>query len=279
MNRRHSMNAKGILEAYAALAPWLKGDTVDRVIFGDPDKEIRKLLVTWQVSSAAVEYAAANGYGAIMTHEPTFWFHRDEWDNVSALPEGSHKKAAALRKASLLEGYGITVLRNHDAWDAMPEFGIPWAWARHLGLSGPTDTRNLAMLHRYDIEPAALSELAARIGERTASFADAPPTFFGRADSIVRALGIGTGCITTLEDFLDMGCDAVVACDDGSCYWHDTAWALESGIGVIRVSHFASEEAGMKSLSEHAAKLLTGCEVGYLPYDGRAFGAGRAQRL
>jgi len=258
--------ARSFLVTYANLSPWLPEDTVDRVIIGDPEKPIRKMMVTWQANDLVLDYADGRGFDALMVHEPTFWFHQDEWTNVKALPEGSAKKRAALAKAAVLERLGLVVLRNHDAWDAMPGIGIPWAWAAHLGLSGPAATCNHDMQHRYDLPPVSLAELSSGIGRRTALLGDAPPVFFGDPEQIIRSVGIGTGCYVQLERFVAMGCDAAVICDDGCSYWHDIAWALEAGLALIRVSHGASEEPGMKALAAHAASLFPECVVEYRPF-------------
>lgn len=73
--------------------------------------------------------------------------------------------------------------------------------------------------------------------------------------------GIGTGCIVDLDVFAAMGCDAAVVCDDGCAYWRDAAWALESGLSVIRVSHGVSEEPGMRTLAAHVAGLFPALQV------------------
>ena len=260
-------SASSILAAYAARAPWLDKDTVDRLIFGDPEKPVHKLLVTWQADEASITFAGAHKYDALMVHEPTFWFHRDEWDNVQALPDDSAKKRAALTKAAQLERFGLVVLRNHDVWDAMPEVGIPWAWAAHLELRGrPTATRIRGMMHRYDLAPRLLAEFAAHISRRTALLGDIPPAVFGNPAAVIRTVGIGTGCITDMDEFAAMGCDVAVVCDDGSAYWHDVAWALETGLAVIRVSHGTSEEPGMMTLAKSAECMFPECEVGYFPH-------------
>jgi putative NIF3 family GTP cyclohydrolase 1 type 2 len=75
------------------------------------------------------------------------------------------------------------------------------------------------------------------------------PALFGNPDQTVSRVGIGAGCIADLERFIGMGCDIAITCDDGISYWRDIAFALDRGFPVIRVSHAAAEEAGIRAMA------------------------------
>ena len=76
------------------------------------------------------------------------------------------------------------------------------------------------------------------------------PALFGDLTKTVASVGVGAGCIANLERFMEMGCDMAIVCDDGIGYWCDLAFALDCGFPVIRVSHAASEEAGIQALAK-----------------------------
>ncbi len=57
---------------------------------------------------SAVKAAIAGGCDAIITHEATFYFHRDELENIRALKAVSFMKETALLKKKLLDDIGGT---------------------------------------------------------------------------------------------------------------------------------------------------------------------------
>ena len=97
--------------------------TVDRVIIGDPEKDVSSVLVTWMSTFYAVKRAVEKGVDLLITHEPTFFEHFDETEKVDQFRIGTEKK-------KFIEDNGLVILRNHDCWDRMPDVGIPWAWAQ-----------------------------------------------------------------------------------------------------------------------------------------------------
>src|SRR6185436_6480024 len=102
-------------------------DTVDTWKAGDPQADVRGIAVGWMSYTWALEEAAAHDCNLFITHEPTFYHHRDNDPVILAWPEcvAKREKIAAL---------GLTILRCHDLWDQLPGLGIPEAWGRKLGL-------------------------------------------------------------------------------------------------------------------------------------------------
>lgn len=262
------MKAIDILNHFLSLAHWVdRSSTVDRIIAGDPEKEVKKVLVTWMSTMDAVKYAVAQGYDMIMTHEPTFWIHSTELETMAVWEAGHIKKKAADEKKRLIEENGIVVLRNHDVWDRMPYIGIPWALADYLGFEGkPSEIGENGFQHRYDIKPAAFGEFARKVAVSTALLGEPQIQVFGDLDKEVSSIGIGTGCCCKLEVFLEMGCDAAIVCDDGLWYWQDITWALEAGYPLIRINHGTSEEPGMETLAAYINGQMNGISAKYFPH-------------
>jgi len=246
---------------FLSLADWVDpSNTVDRIIIGEADKEVRRILVTWIASFQAARVAVERGFDLLMTHEPTFWVHANELDNIE-----SSEIASAKRR--FIEEGGLVILRNHDVWDRMPQIGIPWAWARFLGLGdSPAAEGARGYQHRYDIVPVTLDELAGRVAERTAAIGEPLVQVVGEGSRRVSRVGIGTGCACDIRVFQEMGCDVSIVCDDGSGYWSGIQRATDGDHPVIRVNHGTSEEPGMVTLTNYINENLPGLQADHLPH-------------
>jgi putative NIF3 family GTP cyclohydrolase 1 type 2 len=254
-------------------APWLNpAKTEDRIIIGDPEKEICRCAVTWISSLSACQKALAAGADLLITHEPTFY---DKWDKAS--PDNPE---IVQRKRKLIENSGMVVLRLHDTWDSFPDLGVPWAWARFLGLgdnpaqcfapqpanSVLPDKRSPPTMFRYDISPLPALEFAWQIAAKTALLGEPVVQFIGPPDSAVSRIGIGTGCICSPRMFMELGADCSIVCDDGTSYWRWLQLAEDAGHPVVRVNHGTAEEPGMMTLARHIQELFPELYVQYLPH-------------
>lgn len=262
------MRAGDILAHFHAVCWWLDRErTVDRIIIGDPEAPVRRALVTWMSTFPAVRAAAARGCQLVVTHEPTFWVHQEELAAVARWPAHSPRAQTAARKRTFIEEHGMVVLRIHDSWDRMPEVGIPWAWGRFLGLGDrPSLIGSAGFQHRYDIEPTSLDALAGRIAARTARLGEPMVQVVGDGERLVSKVGIGTGCYCRPSEFVEMGCDVSVVCDDGTWYWEQLQAAADSDHPLIRVNHGTSEEPGMVTLTHYLRETFPDLTVEHLPH-------------
>jgi putative NIF3 family GTP cyclohydrolase 1 type 2 len=252
------MKPTAVLDHFRSITRSVKPeDSVDRIIIGDPEKEVSRVGVTWMSTFAKVREALARGCELLITHEPTFWIHANELATLEAWPADSIKRQAAERKRRFIEQSGLVILRVHDAWDAMPEIGIPWAWAKHLGLAGkPAAMIEHGFQQRHDIGPVPLDEFARRVAARTALLGEPAVQVVGPSDKLVSKVGIGTGCYCDLEAFHRMGCDVSVICDDSNWYWQWVQFAADNDHCIIRVNHGTSEEPGMITLTKYINDTL-----------------------
>jgi len=254
------MKAIEMREFLVSQGDWLDPErTVDRIIIGDPDKPIERVLVSWISSFAAVQRAVEGSYDMLVTHEPTFWKHANE----QAMFECS---ALARRKRDYILENGLVILRCHDLWDRFPEVGIPWAWGRFLGLgTRPAAFGDDGYQHRYDIAPVTLEAFARYMARRTATIGEPAVQVVGSPDQLVGRVGVGTGCVCDIGVFQEMGCDLSIVCDDGSCYWEGIQRAEDAGHPVIRVNHGTSEEPGMITLTAYLNKTFP-VQADHLPH-------------
>jgi putative NIF3 family GTP cyclohydrolase 1 type 2 len=255
------MRAIDIHHSLSNKANWIdKQKTVDRIIIGDPQKEINRTAVAWMATFDAVRFAVEKKYDLLVTHEPTFWEHQDE-------ENGMHSSQTGREKKKFIENSGLVILRCHDTWDGFPDVGITSAWARFLGFTGkPASVHADGYQRRYDISPVPLDEFARSMAEKTAKIGEPAVQVVGKASQIVSKIGIGTGCACDIKIFMAMGCDLSIVCDDGTCYWRDLQFARDAGHAVIRVNHGTSEEAGMITLAKYITDTCPGVKADYLPH-------------
>lgn len=253
------MKAQDVVEHFLSRADWVdRENTVDRVIIGDPEQDVDRCTVSWMPSLAALRATVAAGAGLLVCHEPTFWNHRD--DRPENEPLGEEKR-------QFIEANGLVVVRNHDCWDRWPRVGIPWAWASFLELGDePAAVGANGFQHRYDVAPLALDELAACIAGKCATIGEPMVQVTGDGSAQVGKIGVGTGCGCGIKNYLEMGCDCSVVCDDGSCYWSGIQLAKDLGHPVIRVNHGTSEEPGMVTMTRYINENIDGLSAELLPH-------------
>ena len=258
------MKAKEILAHFLSVGTWLdRENTVDKIIIGDPEKEIKNIAVTWMSTFDAVKEAVAAGTDMLITHEPTFWQHTNELETM----DKDGFDGIGCKKKSYIEESGIVILRCHDVWDKMPDIGIPWAWGRFLGFtSAPAAVSEDKYLHRYDISPVPLQTFAESVAAKTASLGESVIQVCGEPNQLVSRIGIGTGCACDPLEMFKLGCDAAIVCDDGTSYWHDIQPAKDAGFPVIRVNHGTSEEPGMIELVNYIKKVFPDITCRHLPH-------------
>ena len=251
------LKVKDIVEHFLSRSPWVNRDrTVDRVIIGDPEKQVDECVVTWMPSFKALRKMIEQGIFFMICHEPTFWNHRDKRPT----------DATGLEKMKFIEKHGIVIVRNHDCWDRWPKIGIPSAWGQFLGLGAKPAKIRDGVQHRYDIEPTALDAFAGRVAARCAKIGEPMVQVTGDGRTRVSRIGVGTGCICDIPTYREMGCDCSIVVDDGGNYWSSIQHAADDGHPVIRVHHGVAEEPGMVTLTNYINANIVGLQAVLLPH-------------
>lgn len=101
-------------------------DTVDTVKCGDPTQPLRGIVTTCMATYNVIVRAVEGHANLIITHEPTFYNHRDE---IAWLAEDP----TYIDKRRLLDEHGIVVWRFHDHWHRHQPDGILTGVVRRLG--------------------------------------------------------------------------------------------------------------------------------------------------
>src|SRR5690349_17235325 len=152
------MQARDVDRHMRQVGTWVDWSaTVDTFKAGDPETKVRGIVVGWQSQWPALKAAHAAGCNLFVTHEPTFYVHRDDEPGLY----GDDQLAA---KRAWLAETGMVVYRCHDVWDVIPQHGVRDTWIEGLGLAGPPlaeDARRYyAMLA---VEPQPLRTLARKL--------------------------------------------------------------------------------------------------------------------
>ncbi len=105
--------------------PW-EAKTIDTFKAGDPDAKVTGIATTFLATQSVLERAAARGLNLIITHEPTFYNHRDETRQLEGDPIYEAKRR-------FIERHGLVVWRFHDHWHRRRPDGILEGVVRKLG--------------------------------------------------------------------------------------------------------------------------------------------------
>lgn len=258
------MQAKDIQTHLRSLnGGWVDPDTtVDTFKAGDPETEVAGIAVSWISSRHALEEAVALDANVFITHEPTFYTHRDDPTHPFANLE------AALAKRAFIEENGLVVIRCHDLWDQMPGIGIPDAWGSALGLGQPVGGEGYYRV--YDVSGRTAGDVARQVAARTGRFGQEAVQLIGDPDRPVHRVAIGTGAITPLFGYIAdfgeaYGLDLAICTDDGFTYWQHGAYALDAELPVIIANHATSEEPGIGALADHLRGRFPDVPVHFIP--------------
>jgi putative NIF3 family GTP cyclohydrolase 1 type 2 len=205
--------------------------------------------------SSTLREAAALGVNTVVTHEPTFYDHF-ELRNQTAHPRYEAAKAA---KQQLIAELGLTILRCHDVWDAIPEVGVPFEWGRFLGLRELV--RSERYLNVYRVESQTALSFAQYFAGKTQTAGQGTVEFYGDASRMISTVGIGTGCCSDALALYDLGADLAVSVDDIARAWIVGEYCHDTGNPMIVVNHGVSEDCAMGSLCDAVRGLLPGMPV------------------
>jgi len=124
------------IKAHAGI-PWMS-ETVDTFKAGDPETPVKGIAVTMMATYAVLLRAQAGGLNLIITHEPTFFDHLDQADQV---PAGAADPVLAEKRAFIAKNH-LVVWRFHDHWHRMHPDGIELGNVHALGWEKFEDPAN-----------------------------------------------------------------------------------------------------------------------------------------
>lgn len=239
-------------------ADWVdSARTVDTFKAGSPDMPVKGIAVGWMSYFDSLRRAVELDCNLFITHEPTYYDHRDTDRSVFEFD-------TARKKKQFIEEHGLSVIRCHDVWDQFPKLGIPDSWGSFLGFKNCVLTRNFYRV--YELPAVKAIHLARHVAGKIAELGQEDAQLVGPADKVVSRVAIGTGAITPFRFMVkELKADIIIATDDGISYWRDAALAIDMDFPMIVVNHPCSEEIGMKNLATHISQRYPGVPVHHIP--------------
>src|SRR5581483_7538254 len=170
-----------IIDTLLAATPYDPAqDTVDTVKTGDPRQPAAGIVTTFLASYDVIEAAIAKGANFIITHEPTFYNHRDETDWLVDDPIYRAKR-------KLIDDHGLVIWRFHDYWHARQPDGIMIGVLRALGWESYADADSP---YYCTLPPTALEDLVAHL---KTTFGLPAVRLLGRPGTICRRVALMVG--------------------------------------------------------------------------------------
>jgi len=244
--------------------------SVDRIVLGDPAAEVTGIGTCWLPYWETCRQAVRDGVNLLVVHEPTFYTHWDLDEKspdlfaASAAGRAAYLKAVEAKKAWILANK-LVVIRCHDVLDKIGGFGIPHAFGKLLGFGSGDIIRSKPYYNVYRTTPKKAVEAAREIARKMAEVGQPGVAFYGDKDRLIESVGVGTGCFCDPIEFMDLAPDMFIAIDDIVRTWTQTVYARDTGHPLVVVNHGATEEAGVRGLSEFLAKRYPGRKVIHYP--------------
>lgn len=236
----------------------LPDDTVDTVKTGDASRAATGVVTSFMSTWEVLVKAADLGANFVITHEPTFYNHRDETEWLSDDPLYAAKRA-------LIDNAGLTIWRYHDGWHMHRPDGILVGAARELGWEAYQDPEQPYLFH---LPPVSLRGLAADLKAKTgAAHVRAAGALEMECRHVMFMPGSGGG-EWQVEALGKYKADVVV-CGEAP-EWQTPEYvrdAAAAGLpkGLIILGHERSEEAGMGVLAEWLREQFPGLPVNHVP--------------
>jgi putative NIF3 family GTP cyclohydrolase 1 type 2 len=233
--------------------------TVDTFKSGDPNTRVRRIAVTMMATLDVLKRAAANGDNLIITHEPTFYSHRD---TLGVLESENDEVLAAKKK--FIADHGLVVWRFHD---------LPHRMKPDMIMHGVVHALSWEKYQRdsagqlFDLPPTTLENLARTVSKQLGANAT---RIIGDPKARVAKVGLTEGFpgfVANRHVVQRHGLDVLVMGEDHE--WEMIEYAkdaVDAGQlkGVIVVGHIASEQAGMEEVVRWIRGFVTEVPVDFV---------------
>ena len=234
--------------------------TVDTVKSGDPTQPVTGIVTTFLASHAVIRRAIELGANLIITHEPTFYNHRDK---VVWLAGDSVYGA----KRQLLEENGIVVWRFHDYWHSCQPDGIITGVIRQLGWEKYVvpDARFFPI---FALPPTTVRDLALYLkGKLGAQIV----RVVGSLEMICHRAGLAVGASGGRWHIQFLGKEDVNVLIAGEVSEWETVEYVRDAVtagkakALVLLGHANSEEAGMENCADWLKGFITEVPVQFVP--------------
>ena len=240
--------------------PWQK-ETVDTFKAGDPDAKVTGIAVTMMATFDVLQRAAASRANLIITHEPTFYNHLDEFTEI---PQKENDPVLA-EKLAFIKEHHLIIWRFHDHWHRRTPDGIEAGMTHALGWEAFQDKQNQYL---FTIPETTLDKLAANLKARlelhTMRVVGDPKMKVTRV-----ALSPGSAGMQREIGALDNR-DIQLLITGESREWETVEYVADAvsekkNKALIMLGHIPSEQAGMEECTRWLKTFVSEVPVNFVP--------------
>jgi putative NIF3 family GTP cyclohydrolase 1 type 2 len=242
------------IAATGAAAP---SDTVDTLKAGDPNTVVTGIATTFMDTYSVLEQAVADGKNLIISHEPTFYNHRDDTSILAG-------DAVQAQKLEYMRQHHLVVYRFHDTWHLRQPDGILVGVVEELGWK---PYQSGVDAHLFTLPPTTVAQLAASLRSKTGSRSI---RIVGDVKMPVTQVGLLPGASGLVKQVKMLERDDVQVLVAGeSAEWEGVEYAQDAAAegrhkALILLGHEISEEAGMRYCAEWLKGIFPGLPIEYI---------------
>jgi len=232
--------------------------TVDTFKAGDPDIEVTGIATTFIVTMDVLKKAVALNCNLIITHEPTFYNHLDEVDQLKSDP-------VYQEKLKFIEENGLVVFRFHDHWHRTEPDGIFKGMINKLGWQQYQINPDLLV---FEFPESTVAKFATQLKDK---FDDSPVRVIGNPEMKFTKVGLAPGAPGYMNHVRMLEREDVEVLVAGevpeweSINYVRDADGLNMKKAMILLGHVNSEEAGMEYLATWLSGILEDIPIRFIP--------------
>jgi putative NIF3 family GTP cyclohydrolase 1 type 2 len=242
-----------IQQRYPAPVP----DTVDTIKAGDPSTQVTGIATTFMDTMAVLREANRRGLNLVITHEPTFYNHRDSTTFFTDDPVYKEKRA-------FIEQHHMVVFRLHDEIHGTQPDHIETGLIEALGWQtyvSPAD------IFHATIPPVTLGVLAKQLQSKMQANT---LRVVGDSNLLVHHVVIvpgAAGLETQVKALRSEDVDLLIAGE--SAEWEAIEYVRDASTqgrhkALILLGHEISEEPGMEKCAEDLRVVFPGIKVEHI---------------
>jgi len=246
---------KRIQQRYPAVLP---SDTVDTIKAGDSSTAVTGIATTFLDTMDVLREASRRGANLVITHEPTFYNHRDDTAFFAADPVYREKLA-------FIQQHHMVVFRLHDGIHSVSPDPMALGLVQSLGWQHYMDEGSPFQVTIPKTTLLKLSrELAAKLNARTLRVVGDP-------NMEIIHVAIHPGAAGLQKQVLALRSDNTEVLLAGeSAEWEAVEYVRDASAqgrhkALMLLGHEVSEEAGMKQCAEDLRPLFPNLPVIHIP--------------
>ncbi|NQU85657.1 MAG: Nif3-like dinuclear metal center hexameric protein [Mariniphaga sp.] len=233
-----------------------RDQTVDTFKAGNPDDEVTGIAVCMFADMKVLEKAVANNCNLIIAHEPTFYNHLDETDNLA-------NSDVFTEKMDYIKKHGLIIFRFHDHIHMTQPDGIYVGMVNKLGWK---ENMVNGSYTNYQFKEQTLSEFVSKL---SSTFKTKDFRVIGDKDLKFTKVGLAVGAPGSLSHMRFLNNENTEVLVAGEAQEWETYQYINDAVlqgkkkAVVFLGHIHSEEAGMEYCAEWLGGFINEVPIKY----------------